>query len=476
MSASSQEDPENVFDIIQPLGEGAYGSVYKAMDKRNGALVALKIMPLETESGSLEREVAILKQCKSPYIVNFHGSFEKEGNIWLAMEYCGAGSIQDLIKVTGECMDERQCGVILRESLKGLHYLHSQKLIHRDVKAGNVLVNHKGQCKLADFGVSAQLKDTIDKRKTVIGTPYWMAPEVFKDNKYDYKADVWSLGVTAIEMATGRPPHADVPPLRALFIIPKSDPPNLPTDEDWSDGFRDFISQCCTKNPEDRPTAQQLLRHPWIKQAGSLRVMQELVLKAQPLLDDWRQKQRDQEMAEREPQKPSVVDDLFDGDDQDDYGTMVFQGGDDQYATMVPQGGDDQEDEQQDYGTMVFDPSGDGLGGGYGGYDDSTMVRHEPEPPSKPLPAKRPSRPPTKPLPSDPRGPGKSRQFKSLFDGVAVLDQPFTVPSGASQQDLSQWWRDLMRLQQEDRKTLEKFYEQQIRAIRDRIAELKGSR
>jgi len=254
------EDPEKLFDIIQPLGEGAYGAVYKALDKRDGELVALKIMPMDSDNGSLEREVRIMQKCNSPYIVNFRGSWLKDDNIWLAMEYCGGGSVLDIMKAMDITLTEEQICVVMKETLKGLYYLHQERLIHRDVKAGNILLNHKGQCKLADFGVSTNLEHTQDQAKTVIGTPYWMAPEVLKGNTYDAKADIWSLGITSIEMALGRVPHCEKAPLQALFVIPKSPPPTLPPEDDWSTEFREFIALCCTMEPENRPTAAQLLK------------------------------------------------------------------------------------------------------------------------------------------------------------------------------------------------------------------------
>ena len=177
----SDDDPEELFDIIQPLGKGAFGMVYKALDKRDGELVALKIMAMEGDSevGSLEQEVAIMKKCKCPYIVNFRGAWLKEENIWIAMEYCGGGGVLDIMRALKISLSEEQIAVVMKETLKALQYVHAQKLIHRDIKAANVLLNHKGQCKLADFGVSYILDSTMDKAKTILGTPYWMAPGNF---------------------------------------------------------------------------------------------------------------------------------------------------------------------------------------------------------------------------------------------------------------------------------------------------------
>lgn len=174
----NSSDPETVFDIIQPLGKGAFGTVYKALDKRDGEIVALKIMPMETDTdlGTLEQEVHIMKKCKSEYIVNFRGAWLKDDNIWIAMEYCGGGGVLDMMKALQSPLTEEQICVIMRESLKGLAYVHSEKLIHRDIKAANILLNHKGACKLGDFGVSYILDSTFDKAKTILGTPYWMAP------------------------------------------------------------------------------------------------------------------------------------------------------------------------------------------------------------------------------------------------------------------------------------------------------------
>ena len=186
-------------------------------------------------------------------------------------------------------LSEAQIAVVMRQSLQGLQYLHAAKKIHRDIKSGNILLNHDGDCKLADFGVSAELATTMSKRKTVIGTPYWMAPEVLQSQEYNGKADIWSLAITAIELAVGEPPHSNVHPMRAIFMIPNSEPPTLPDASRFSPAFHDFIAACCQKNPEKRPSAQELLqRHPFILGAGSKTIIAQLVDECMPEIEEYR--------------------------------------------------------------------------------------------------------------------------------------------------------------------------------------------
>jgi len=190
--------------------------------------------------------------------------------------------------------------VVCTMALKGLKYLHSMKKIHRDIKSGNILLNHEGDCKLADFGVSAELNTTLAKRKTVIGTPYWMAPEVLQSSEYDGKADIWSLAITAIEMAVGEPPHSNVHPMRAIFLIPTSDPPTLPNPSDWSHDFNDFLKVCLVKNPANRPTAADLLEHhPFIKKAKTRATIAALVDECMQEIDEYRE-QEAKEAEEKE--------------------------------------------------------------------------------------------------------------------------------------------------------------------------------
>lgn len=249
------EDPEEQFELQDQIGEGAYGSVYKAQHRKTQQYVAVKVVPSSGEIQSLQKEIQILKECQSPYIVKYYGSFYKNGNLWLVMEYCAAGSVIDLIKITKLSLSEQQIATILYFALKGIEYLHANKKIHRDIKAGNILLDHGGSAKLADFGVSAQLLYTNADKETVIGTPFWMSPEVISKHKYNNLTDIWSLGVTAIELAEGQPPLSHMHPVRAMFVIRTNPPKGLSDESKWSKDFVNFVKSCLQVEVSDRPTA-----------------------------------------------------------------------------------------------------------------------------------------------------------------------------------------------------------------------------
>ncbi|XP_012881791.1 PREDICTED: mitogen-activated protein kinase kinase kinase kinase 1 [Dipodomys ordii] len=267
-------DPRDHYDLLQRLGGGTYGEVFKARDKVSGDLVALKMVKMEPDDdvATLQKEILMLKTCRHVNIVAYHGSYLWLQKLWICMEFCGAGSLQDIYQVTGS-LSELQISYVCREVLQGLAYLHSQKKIHRDIKGANILINDGGEVRLADFGISAQIGATLARRLSFIGTPYWMAPEVAAvalKGGYNELCDIWSLGITAIELAELQPPLFDVHPLRVLFLMTKSgyQPPRLKEKGKWSAAFHNFVKVTLTKSPKKRPSAIKLLSHQLVSQAG----------------------------------------------------------------------------------------------------------------------------------------------------------------------------------------------------------------
>lgn len=269
MSNSSMSNSiESRFHSLELIGKGSFGDVFKGIDKELNKEVAIKVIDLEEaedEVEDIQKEISVLSQCRSPYITEYYGSYLHQTKLYIVMEYMAGGSVSDLLE-TGPPLDEGSIACILRDLLHAIEYLHTEGKIHRDIKAANILLTANGDVKVADFGVSAQLTRTVSKRKTFVGTPFWMAPEVIQNSDgYNEKADIWSLGITAIEMAKGEPPFADLHPMRVLFLIPKNNPPQL--DDHFSRAMKEFVNLCLKKNPAERPSARDLLKLRFIKSA-----------------------------------------------------------------------------------------------------------------------------------------------------------------------------------------------------------------
>lgn len=286
MPQLSNTDRSKDLDIKNLLGEGSFGAVYRALHKSTSATVAVKIIPnatstssngIDSETDKIMSEIDILSRCDSAFIVGYFECFVRppkkrldNGEMWIIMEYCEGGSILDFLERAGGLHSYGEGEEVIRAAcasiVLGLEYLHGvANVCHRDIKCGNVLLTNDGHVKLADFGVSAELSNTLNKRKTVVGSPFWMAPEVIKESHYDGRADVWSLGITAIEMAEGHPPHSNLHPMRAIFVIPTKPAPSLQDLDAWSPEMLDFIRCCCKKDPSQRYDSALLASHTFIK-------------------------------------------------------------------------------------------------------------------------------------------------------------------------------------------------------------------
>lgn len=310
LATASKEDPEELFELLDVVGHGAFGTVCSCLNKNTMEMVAVKFIPIDPTSSDtrkLQREIDIMKMIPhAPEVVTYHGCYVKDDMLLIVMEYCDGGSVMDILRLPHK-LTEEQVAAACAAVVKGLHHLHKNvKIMHRDVKAANVLINSKGEGKLADFGVSAQLNTTAQRQKTVIGSPFWMAPEVIDQadaenaTGYDSKSDIWSLGITALEMAEGKPPHYELQPIKAILKIPNEPPPTLKEPQKWSEEFTHFLAKCLQKDPAHRLSAAELLEDPFIQKGMKYKhVLAELVEECLPALVKARaEKQNDSDAEE----------------------------------------------------------------------------------------------------------------------------------------------------------------------------------
>ncbi|KYQ91284.1 p21-activated protein kinase [Tieghemostelium lacteum] len=266
----SKEDPTKIYKNMTKIGEGAAGEVFVATSSKNNKRVAIKKIEINNDNAKLlVTEIAIMKTSHHENIVNYIDSYiVNDRELWVAMEFMGGGCLTDILEAFETVkMSEAQIAYVARETLKALQYIHSLHRIHRDIKSDNILLGSEGSVKIADFGYAAQLTQKQQKRNTVVGTPYWMAPELIRGQDYGVKVDIWSLGIMMMEMVEGEPPYMDFPPLRALFLITTKGIPPLKEQSKWSKDFLDFFNKCLDINVQNRPGAIELLKHPFIEKA-----------------------------------------------------------------------------------------------------------------------------------------------------------------------------------------------------------------
>ncbi|KAM4877914.1 serine/threonine-protein kinase PAK 1-like [Thomomys bottae] len=279
-SIVSVGDPKKKYTRFEKIGHGALGTVYTAMDVATGQEVAIKQMNLQQhpEKGLVINEILVMRENKNPNIANYLDNYLVGDELWVVMEYLAGGPLSDV--VTKICMDEGQIAAVCRECLQALEFLHSNQVIHRDIKSDNILLGKDGSVKLTDFGFCAQITPEQSKRSTMVGTPYWMAPEVVTRKPYGPEVDIWSLGIVAIEMMEGEPPYFNENPLRALCLIATSGTPELQNPEKVSAIFRDFLNRCLEMDVEKRGSAKELLQHPFLEVAKPLSCLIPLIAAA----------------------------------------------------------------------------------------------------------------------------------------------------------------------------------------------------
>jgi serine/threonine protein kinase len=285
----SKEDPTELYPDVVKVGEGAAGEVFKGVDSRNGEVVAIKKMILNAQNMKLLiTEIGIMKACTHGNIVKYAASYLVEDTcLWVVMEYMDGGCLTEILEQFENVrMTEAQIAYVSIEVLRGLQYIHQHRRIHRDIKSDNIMMNMRGEVKLADFGYAAQLSKKKKQRNTIVGTPYWMAPELIRGQNYECKVDIWSTGIMALEMAQGEPPYMEFAPLRALFLITTKGIPPLRNPDQWTVDFQDFLALLLEKDPDERPSASTLLKHAVASQVCKPAELVEVILEARQFKAD----------------------------------------------------------------------------------------------------------------------------------------------------------------------------------------------
>lgn len=322
------------------IGRGSFGQVYKGVVKETGQVVALKLQDLEKAADEIDiirREVQVMSEISSEYVVRYYSSFIEGSTLWLVMEYMSGGSLKDILDAIGP-FPEDAVAIIMKALCKGLSYIHREQKLHRDIKAANILLTNEASVKLADFGVAGQMTNTLRARNTYVGSPFWMAPEVIERSTYDQTADIWSVGITCIELLKSKPPYTDKHVYMALDSITRNDPPRL--DASFSKNAREFVALCLARNPKDRASADQLVEHAFVKKAPRKpEILKALLIK------------KDEQLRERQKLKGGskdsmsgidlVAEDIIDGSNNNNQMSWEFDSGTDSNAGTVRINNDD---------------------------------------------------------------------------------------------------------------------------------------
>ena len=350
---TKNEDPELIYEILEKLGQGNYGVVYKVRKRQTNEIFAAKISTiLKSNIENFKKEINVLKQSNSPYIIKYYNSYIKNNKIWIIIEYCDCGSILDLMRITKKTLKENEISSIIKNILKGLIFLHDQKKIHRDIKAGNILLTKNGYAKIGDFGVSTQLMHSFSKKISKIGTPYWMSPEVISQSNYDSKCDIWSLGITCIEMAEGKPPYSEIRTFLVMKKIISNPPKGLSNPNLWSKDFNDFVMKCLTFDPLKRPSAKDLIKHNFITKVNNGKfVIEKLIKNSIDDINFYREKMKEYDNLSFDYNEISEKDSLENCDSDNLSNSVVYNENysDENLKTVI-----NNDDDNENYGSVII--------------------------------------------------------------------------------------------------------------------------